>query len=56
MLKQDSKSSKESEVKYIKKVVPAANTGTQVPAEAKDKQISAIRERRPGGCIPVSGG
>jgi hypothetical protein len=56
MLKQDSKNSKESEVKYIKKVTPAANNGTQASngLAAKDK-TEAAEGRRPGVCIPVAG-
>lgn len=53
MLKQDIKTTKETDVKYIKKVT---STPEKQPAlNAKEQPSASDRMPRTGGCIPVAG-
>jgi hypothetical protein len=55
MHKPEMKNSKEPEVKFIKKVAPAAATPNQPENATKTSQILRTDDRRPGKCVPVSG-
>lgn len=53
MLKQDIKTTKETDVKYIKKV--ASTPEKQPTLNAKEQTSVSERPPRTGGCIPVAG-